>query len=54
MELNRCVFEMNRPGCRKESACYKEKPDLDYIREHMREALKDIQSSLKKLDNTLF
>ena len=54
MELNRCVFEMNRPGHLKTDVCYKEKADLNYIKEHMREALKDLQSALKKIDNTLF
>jgi hypothetical protein len=53
VEVSRSVFEMNCSGHIKTDPAYKKEPDTDYIKQHITEAIKDLQASLVELDNQL-
>jgi hypothetical protein len=53
VEIRRSVFEMNRPGFSKSASYYKEKPDEEYIKIHIKEAIKNLTTALAELDNQL-
>jgi hypothetical protein len=42
VEVNRAMFEMNRPGAVRTDPWYAEHPDVEYIREHIRAAIADL------------
>jgi len=48
MEVNRAVFEHNAPG-----RCPPELIDIEYVKEHIREAIKDLQASLTEIEGTI-
>jgi len=45
VEINRCVFEMNRPGALETDFWYAPEPDLAYIREHVDAAIEALEES---------
>lgn len=53
VEVNRSVFEMNRPGALKSASYYKETPDKEYIKIHIKEAMKNLTTAFAELDNQL-
>ena len=50
VEVNRAVFELNRPGYPKDKPYYKEKPDERYIENCIKEAIKDLTAALRGIE----
>ncbi len=52
VEINRAVFEMNRPGYPKDDPCHKDEPDLEYIEERIQLAMESLRKA--SMNPTLF
>ena len=48
VEVNRAVFEHNKPG-----ECPPELIDIEYVKFHIREAIKDLQAALADIENVI-
>ena len=53
VEIDRAVFEMNRPGYPKGDVCHKDFPDIQYIDDCIIKAMKDLNASTKELRNDI-